>query len=337
MNRFSKIAGIIFISGIISSCNKTETRITSPVISTTAPSEILYTSALTGGTIASDGGSQITAKGVCWDINPDPTTAKNVTVDGYGSGDYQSMIIGLTPGITYFVRAYATTNSGTVYGEDLSFTTHLTGTQFNNSLSYGTVTDIDGNNYKTIPIGPLVWMAQNLKTTKFTDGSDIPLVKEDSKWANILTPGYCWFNNNDSVYADIYGAYYNWFAVSTGKLCPDGWHVPSDSEWQLLVDYLGGERVAGSKLKEVGTNNWVLPNKDATNQSGFTGLPAGLRNTIDGTFSGQGNFGGWWSTTELTPSLLGAAWCRWVHGDTTVVARNEIYKKDGFTVRCVKN
>ena len=106
---------------------------------------------------------------------------------------------------------------------------------------------------------------------------------------------------------------------------------------RLLVDYLGGDRMAGSKIKEKGTNNWILPNKDATNQSGFTGLPSGLRSTVDGTFRGQGSFGGWWSTTELSPSLLGAAWCRWIHGDTTVVARSEIYKKDGFTVRCVKD
>lgn len=337
MNRYIRTTAIIFISCIILSCNTVEKQTFAPIISTTAPSGILYTSALSGGVITDDGGSRINAKGVCWDINPDPVfDKKNTTIDGFGSDSFQSMIPGLSPGTTYFVRAYVTTKLGVEYGENLSFTTHLTTVKYNNSLDYGVVSDIEGNNYKTIPIGPFVWMAQNLKTTKFSDGTDIPNLKENSQWEISSTPGFCWFDNNDTVYADFYGAYYNWFAVSTGKLCPDGWHVPSDSEWQLLVDYLGGERKAGSGLKEEGSNNWILPNKDATNNSGFTGLPVGLRNT-NGAFSGQGSFGVWWSATETSPSFLGAAWCRMIHGDTAVVSRKEIYKKDGFTVRCVKN
>jgi uncharacterized protein (TIGR02145 family) len=95
--------------------------------------------------------------------------------------------------------------------------------------------------------------------------------------------------------------------------------------------------VAGSKIKETGTNNWVLSNKDATNATGFTALPSGMRGTTDGTFSGQGYYGGWWSTTELDPSPLASAWNRWIHGDTTVVARSQIFKKDGFNVRCLKD
>jgi uncharacterized protein (TIGR02145 family) len=315
-----------------------EKNTTSPDVTTITPSEILYTSALTGGVISSEGASPVTAKGVCWDINPDPTIEKSQTMDGYmsGVGQFFSLISGLTPGTTYFVRAYVISALGTVYGNDLSFTTPLISVKFNGSLEYGNVSDINGNSYKTILIGQSVWMAQNLKTTKFTDGTDIPIVKEDAQWTNLLTPGFCWFDNNDSVYADIYGAYYNWFAISTGKLCPDGWHVPSDTEWQALIDYLGGERVAGSKLKEAGHNNWILSNKDATNASGFTGLPSGLRNATDGTFGGQGSVGNLWSATETSPSSFGAAWSRWIHGDTTVVTRKEIYKKDGLAVRCVK-
>lgn len=339
MNRYFKIAGIIFISCSVFSCSMKENHLTAPSVTTTAPTNILYTSALTGGVVDGDPSTQITAKGVCWDINPDPTFDKSATMDGIttGSGQYQSLMTGLTPGTTYFVRAYVITSLGAEYGEDLSFTTRSIGVKYNSSLTYGTVSDIDGNSYKTIPVGPLVWMAQNLKTTKFKDGTNIPIVKEYVDWTNSLAPGYCWYDNNDSVYKDIYGAFYNWFAVSTGQLCPDGWHVPSDAEWQLLIDYLGGERKAGSKLKEAATNNWILSNKDATNESGFTGLPAGLRNANDGTFYGQGSIGAWWTTTETSASLFGAAWSRWVHGDTTVVSRKEIYKKDGFTVRCVKN
>jgi uncharacterized protein (TIGR02145 family) len=219
----------------------------------------------------------------------------------------------------------------------LKFTTKTPGIHFNTSLTYGTITDIDGKSYKTIPIGIQVWMAENLRTTKFNDGSAIQSVTDDAHWSNLLTPAYSWYDNNDTLYANIYGAYYNWFAVSTGNLCPAGWHIPSDSEWQQLVDYLGGSDIAGSKIKETGTNDWVLPNTDATNESGFTALPAGQRGSIDGIFNGQGIYGGWWSTTELDVSPLSAAWCRWVHGDTTVVARNEIFKKDGFSVRCIKD
>jgi Fibrobacter succinogenes major domain (Fib_succ_major). len=246
-------------------------------------------------------------------------------------------ISGLKFGTSYYLRAYATNSAGTSYGSELKFTTKTPGVQFNTSLTYGTITDIDANNYKTIPIGIQVWMAENLKTSKLNDGTSILSVTDDAQWTNLLAPAYCWFDNNDTLYENIYGAYYNWFTVSTGKLCPVGWHVPSDDEWQLLVDYLGGNNIAGSKIKEAGTNNWVFSNNDATNSSGFTALPGGMRGTLDGTFSGQGNYGGWWSTTELNTSPLSAAWSRWIHGDTTVIVRSEIFKKDGFYVRCVKD
>lgn len=338
MKRIFRIAGFISLTVLVFSClDDDEKNAIPPVVATKPISGILYTTALTGGTIEGDATAVIVGKGVCWDENPDPTIDNNITVNGSGFGEFESQITGLTPGKTYYVRAYAATNTETEYGQALSFTTHLTGIKFNADLIYGAVSDVDGNTYKTIPIGSQVWMAQNLKTTKFADGSGIPLVTDYPTWANSVTSGYCWFVNNDSMFADIYGAYYNWFAVNTGKLCPTGWHVPSDSEWQNLVTFLGGERSAGSKIKEVGSNNWVYSNKDATNQSGFTGIPAGLRGAIDGTFGGQGSFGGWWTTTEVNPSPLATAWCRSIHGDTTVVARNEFYKKNGFPVRCVKD
>ena len=249
----------------------------------------------------------------------------------------QVQLTGLKAGTVYYVRAYASNTDGIEYGDEISFTTHMPGTNFNSSLIYGTLTDIDGKSYKTILIGSQTWMAENLKTSKFNDGTSIPLVTSNADWTNLVTPAYCWFNNNDSLFESIYGAYYNWFAVSTGKLCPTGWHVPDDSEWQILVDFLGGDKIAGSKLKEAGSNNWVFSNKDATNQSGFTSLPAGLRESTYGAFQGEGSFGGWWSASEVSTGPLGAAWSRSIHGDTTVVGRSPLFKKDGFTVRCLKN
>jgi uncharacterized protein (TIGR02145 family) len=337
MKNAFRISGIALIIILIFSCKKNDKPASLPEIVTTQVSGILYASATSGGNVIRDGGAQVVTRGVCWGTKSNPTTDDPKTDDGSGTGEFSSSISGLSFGTLYYVRAYATNSAGTVYGNEVSFTTKVSGVMFNPNLTYGTLTDIEGKSYKTIPIGIQVWMAENLKTTKFNDGTAIPLLTNNAEWTNAVTSAYSWFDNNDSIYENIYGAFYNWFAVNTGKLCPTGWHVPSDSEWQLLVNYLGGSAIAGSKVKEIGTNNWALPNKDATNSSGFTSLPAGMRGSVDGTFGGQGFYGGWWSATELNTSPLGAAWSRWIHADTTVLARSEIFKKDGFAVRCIKN
>jgi uncharacterized protein (TIGR02145 family) len=337
MKNLFGISGIYLILIIAFSCKKADKPAFPPDVFTSAVSGVLYSTATSGGNVTSDGGSFVFSRGVCWSTAENPTTESSKTIDGGGPGEYSSSLYELKPGTLYYVRAYATNSKGTEYGDEMSFTTKIADVKFNTSLTYGTLTDIEGKNYKTIPIGIQTWMAENLKTTKYNDGSSIPKVADNSQWTNTITPAYCWFEDNDSLYANIYGAYYNWFAVNTGKLCPAGWHVPSDTEWQVLVDFLGGNKVAGSKIKEAGTNNWILSNKDATNSTGFTALPSGMRSTLDGTFSGQGYYGGWWSTAAADPSPLASAWNRWVHGDTTVVARSEIFKKDGFNVRCLKD
>ena len=336
MKTLTGISGIILAITLLFSCKEDKTVYLADVYTTPA-SNVLYTFAETGGNAANDGGAQITEKGVCWGMNPDPVITESRTYDGAGEGEFSSFLDGLTPGTTYYVRAYATNSVGTVYGDNITFKTPVIAVNFNSSLTYGSVTDIQGKIYKTIPVAGQVWMAENLKTTQFNDGSNIPLIVGNKAWIDQIVPAYSWFNNNDSVYADIYGAYYNWYAVATGKLCPAGWHVPSDSEWQTLISYLGGDRNAGSKIKEAGKNNWIVENKTSTNQSGLTGLPAGLRETTDGAFSNPGIIGGWWSSTESSAGEFGAAWCRWVRGDTSLVVREEIFKKDGFSVRCVKN
>jgi uncharacterized protein (TIGR02145 family) len=336
MNSIIKTTGVILIALAIFSCKK-DKRVFPPVVTTSDIQAILYTSALTGGVVTDEGGSSVVTRGVCWAANTAPTVFNSVTYDGTGDGEFISTIYGLTPGIKYYVRAYATNGVGTTYGDELTFTTKVPLVKFNNSLTYGTVTDADGKTYKTIPIGNQIWMAENLKTTKFNDGTLIPLVTSSSSWTNVLSPAYCWFDNDNTLYENIYGGFYNWFAVNTGKLCPAGWHVPSDSEWQQMIDFLGGNSTAGSKLKETGDNNWIAKNADASNTSGFTAMPAGLRRSGDGIFGGAGSFGGWWSTTELNSSPLGTAWARYVSGDTTAISRSEIFKIDGFSVRCLQN
>lgn len=196
-----------------------------------------------------------------------------------------------------------------------------------------TVTDVEGNVYKTVKIGTQVWMAENLKTTKFNDGTNIPLVTDNMIWSNLPTPAFCWYNN-ERTNKNKYGALYNWYTVNTGILCPVGYHVPND--WEIggiLTEYLGGWLIAGGKLKEIGFAHWLSPNEGATNESGFTALPGGRRNE-DGSFIDIGRIGQWWSTTEFNETM---SYQLYVHYLTTNFANSMNYKVVGYSVRCLKN
>ncbi len=198
----------------------------------------------------------------------------------------------------------------------------------------GTVSDIDGNIYNTVKIGDQWWMTENLKTTKYNDGTSIPNVPDNTIWSNLSTDAFCWYNNDALTYKDTYGALYNWHTINTGKLCPTGWHVPTDVEWTTLTNYLEGEEVAGGKLKDTGTTHWNSPNTGATNESGFTAFPGGYR-YHDGSFLNVGNHGYWWSATEGDSS---GAWYRFLHHASADMGRNTSnFKKGGFSVRCVKD
>jgi uncharacterized protein (TIGR02145 family)/uncharacterized repeat protein (TIGR02543 family) len=195
------------------------------------------------------------------------------------------------------------------------------------------VNDADGNQYHTVTIGTQVWTVENLKTTKFNDGSAIPLVTDSATWANLATPGYCWYNNDAATYKNTsYGAWYNWYTINTGKLAPAGWHVPTDTEWTTLTTYLGGDSVAGGKLKEAGIAHWPSPNLGATNETGFTALPGGYRNHYS-TFDNLGMFGYWWSST----GSVGNAWFRIMNYDKANVEVSNNRMKEGFSVRCVRD
>ena len=196
------------------------------------------------------------------------------------------------------------------------------------------VVDQDGNQYMTIRIGEQVWMAENLKTTKYSDGSAIPLVTDNASWSHRTSPAYCWYNNDANTYKDTYGAMYNWYTVNTGKLCPTGWHVPTGAEWNALYTALGGYLVAGGKLKETGTSHWQSPNTGATNESNFTGLPGGIRSYSAGTFDYVGQFGNWWrrdqsSSTNCIVQRLSYGYAKVIFSDSS--------KSTGYSVRCVKD
>ena len=199
--------------------------------------------------------------------------------------------------------------------------------------AYGQLTDIDGNTYKTIQIGSQIWMAGNLKTTKYSNGSEIPLVT-GSEWDTMTTHGYCWYNNDYKSFGKIYGALYNWYAAETGKLCPAGWRVPSDDDWKTLSDYLGGELSAGGRLKETGTVHWKGPNAGAANSDGFTALPGGGRWVI-GRFDLINRRSYWWSTSVPDSVYDATAWM--IPHDESFLKRVPVLKGSGFSVRCIKD
>lgn len=306
--------------------NSTESTLTVPEILTSEPIAITQTSAQSGGIITSDGGAFVTVRGVCWNTIPEPTIANDKTNDGTGAGSFTSNISGLTSGALYYIRAYAINSVGTGYGSTISFST-------DEEAQTGTVTDIDGNIYATIKIGNQWWMTENLKVKHYRNGELIPLIAENEDWENLITEAFC-FYNNDSNYSNIYGLLYNWYTIDNGNIAPDGWHVPTNTEWQILVDYLGGHSFAGGKLKEAGTIHWESPNEGATNESGFSGLPGGYRNK-DGVFYSLGYYAYFWSSTETNDNN---AWYRYLSGSDMV---SHVYdygvKGFGYSIRCVKN
>jgi uncharacterized protein (TIGR02145 family) len=197
--------------------------------------------------------------------------------------------------------------------------------------------DIDGNVYKTVTIGTQVWMAENLKTTKYNDGTAIPLVTNFDTWSASTIDAYCWYNN-DSTNKEVYGALYNWYTVNTKKLCPTGWHVPADAEWTTMANYLEGENVTdskltGGKLKEKGTTHWKSPNTGATNESGFTALPGGYR-SYNGSFNFIEISGYWWSSTEYSATNVYFWSIRYKYN---LVYKYISDKPNGFSVRCLRD
>jgi uncharacterized protein (TIGR02145 family) len=191
--------------------------------------------------------------------------------------------------------------------------------------------DIEGNKYKTVTIGTQVWMAENLKTTKFNDGTPIPMVKENDAWAALKTPGFCWYNNDSIDNKKNYGTLYNWYTVSTNKLCPTGWHVSTDAEWTSMVTYLKDKGPVGGRLKETGTTHWKSPNTGATNESGFTALPGGYR-SFEGAFNYIGISAYWWSSTMYNESSV-LFWNLRYKFSNTYKYLSE--KNTGFSVRCI--
>ncbi|HBE42142.1 MAG TPA: hypothetical protein DDW27_13215 [Bacteroidales bacterium] len=199
------------------------------------------------------------------------------------------------------------------------------------TFSFIACTDKDFNNYSIVQIGLQTWMAENLKTTKYNDGTAIDNLTDASAWSFLYSPAYCLWGN-DAANKDVYGALYNWYAVSTGKLCPSGWHVSTDNDWKVLEGYIVGDSDA-NKLKETGTTHWPSPNSGATNATGFTALPGGHRGDL-GSFYAKGDNGQFWCNSEYSYTN---AWNRGIINEFSTVVRKNNSKVNGFSVRCLKD
>lgn len=324
-----------------------------PTVITIDVTSIYATRTKCGGNVTADGGAPVTARGVCWSTSQSPTIANNKTVDGTGTGSFESQLTGLSGSTNYYVRAYATNSAGTNYGYQVQFTT-----LYNACGSVTSVTDIDGNTYGAISIGNQCWMQQNLKTTKYRNGSNITYPdNNNSSWSNNTTGAYAWYNN-DIANKSTYAALYNWYAVNnSNKLCPTGWHVPTDSEWTQLVDYVVAQGFpnsdiingAGNALKSCrqvssplggGCNTSVHPrwNSHSTHygfdEFMFSAFPGGYRNT-NGSFFNIGSYGYWWSSTEYSSAL---AWGRSMYYGVGYVNRYYYgHKTFGLSVRCLRD
>lgn len=353
------LTAIGFLALLNTSCKKIERIVPDPVISITTDtiSDITQTTAISKCTITSDGYAEITAFGICWNTQQQPTINDNkvnynADQDSFISlttklmnnpkdylkatdqESFTSSINGLNENTKYYFRAYVTTTSGTIYGNMLSYNT-LKPFPANGTI----VKDIDNNIYHTIIIGNQVWLQENLKATKYRNGDLITNFTDTTPWSwgslmNSKTGVYCNYNNDPSLGA-TYGRLYNWFVVNDPRgISPIGWHVPSQAEYLELFNFLGGNAIAGGKLKETGTAHWLSPNTGATNESGFTLLPSGFRE-LDATYQCLGINTYLWTSTEpdSKTSFSAAAAVMGYNGQGVCIDWTQ--KAEGNPIRCV--
>lgn len=287
-----------------------------PVLTTKVITDISPYIASSGGYIKTNGGSAITAKGIVWDVNTNPTTALlTKTTDGSGSVDYKSSLTGLLPLKSYYVKSYATNTVGTSYGNQIQFTT----------------TD-------DFLIGFQTWKVLNLDVTTYRNGDAIPEVNDPTAWASLTTGAWCWYDSSSSNGA-VYGKLYNWYAVNDARgLAPLGYHIPTLTEFQTLTTYLGGTTVAGGKMKSTGNTTigdglWLSPNVGATNESSFLGLPAGVKNE-SGISNLLNRYGYFWTSTSATTSTANSLRLFYNDDDSTYAT---IFKTNGCSVRLIKD
>ena len=306
---------------------------TPPAVTTTGVSNITETTANCGGNVTDQGSSSVTARGICWSTSSDPTISDNHTTDGSGTGSFTSNITGLTANTPYYVKAYATNSDGTGYGDMVSFTT--TGDTTGQPCPGKATVTYEGKTYNTVQIGTQCWLRENLNVGTRINGTQ-------NQSDNSIIEKYCYDNNEANC--NTYGGLYQWnemmqyINIEGAKgICPSGWHLPSIDEWGVLIVFLGGESIAGGKMKEAGTTHWASPNTGATNSSGFTALPGGERGDF-GDFYGLTESTSFFSTTEKysDPSTYALGLALFSNGGG-VNYGNGAPKKSGTSARCIKD
>jgi uncharacterized protein (TIGR02145 family) len=311
--------------GTISTLNCSNTNDSGFLIETNAANEVTSTIEYSGGNGGPHNGQVVTSSGV---IGLTATLQAGNFVNGTGSLTYTISGTPLSSGIANFAI-----NIGTLTCTLSRNIEKILGT-------YGpTIYDVDGNAYKTVIIGTQQWMGENLKVSKYNDGIPIQNVSDSLQWQNQNSGAWTYYQNN-IMNNDKYGKLYNWFAVNPTtngyrNICPMGWHIPSDAEWNVLADYLGGVSVAGGKMKEVGTVNWLSPNNSASNLSLFTAVAGGSRNS-DSRYLSLGNTAFWWTATEVSTSAE-HVWNRYISQSDSQISSFGVYKTAGYSVRCVKD
>ena len=308
-----------------------------PTVITTAIHNITQTTAQCGGEVIDDGGEEIKIRGVCWSTVPNPTIADSFTDNGLGLGLFVGDLTGLDPGTTYYVRAYATNTIGTSYGEELSFDTEWPQSGTFNDPREG------GKEYNWVRMGEQIWMADNL--------AYLPEVSSGiSSTTNPIYYVYDYLgtNVNDAKASDnykTYGVLYNWPAAI--EACPEGWHLPSDDEWKQLEMFLGMSQEDADNTGFRGTNmgsqmsqysfiwdDGALENDPAFGSTEFVALPGGYLSYVYAQFRTEGSDGYWWTITEFDTNN---SWRRSINYDNTGVHRDNIYKANGLSVRCVRD
>lgn len=330
---------ILLTSGCNSSTGPAgdDSRITEdPVLATVGTLPVMdlgMHNALGEGRIHRDGGSSVTERGLVWSLNPNPTLADNRNIHGKGTGRFRSLMEDLLPDQIYFARAYAINATGTAYGEELQFRTRQ-----------GTVTDIDGNVYYTQTIGEDIWMAENLRVTRYKNGDPIQTGLNGEDWEFTLDGAYSIFPHShiylldsEAEVAEAYGLLYNWFAVNDPRgVCPEGWRVSNNDDWERLIQLVGDQNDDGKlKSRRVDPDphpRWESPNV-ATDLSGWSGLPGGRR-LWDGRYVGFGSHGHWHSATERDSYH---SFSKILFHASEVVFRNYNSKLQGSSIRCVRD
>ena len=297
---------------------------------TTAPlGAYTISTATLGGEVIPNGGTQITSRGVAWNTIGNPTIADDTTLNGMGTGVFESLLTGLSSNITYYARAYAINNAGIAYGNEVEF--FVTADAY---IPADGVTDIDGNFYPTfLASSGQEWMAENLRTCRYANGDSILHIVDNAQWAATNEGAWSVYNHNSNQQFDQFGKLYNGYTVDDPRnVCPMGWHVPSYAEWLELHLVNNGQGQGGGNLKATGIELWLAPNTGATNSSGFTALPGGKRLGGGGFLEIFGS-GYWWTSTG-TSSTLDA---KVLFYSSNGIWNDPFSKLEGLSIRCIKD